>query len=93
MPDDMWANAISYVLAKTINFCFENSESQPTEGRVSTWKLLAADVASWEEYRPATFDPFSEAPKAGNVFPSIWLVRPWHGTATYPFCRYFHRVN
>lgn len=79
MPDDMWANTISYVLAKVINFCFQVTQEEPLEIRVSTWTSLAASVASWKDHRPATFDSFSESPKSGNKFPSIWLIKPWHG--------------
>ena len=79
LQDDMWANAITYLLAKVINFCFEETEDESLSSRVLTWTSLVASVTTWKDQRPATFNSFSTAPKAGNVFPSIWLVRPWHG--------------
>jgi hypothetical protein len=79
MSDDMWSNAISHLLARVINFCFQNDERDSLEGRVSTWRSLAIEVAAWKANRPATFDPFSTAPKSGNPFPSLWLINPWHG--------------
>ncbi|PVH74020.1 hypothetical protein DL98DRAFT_594520 [Cadophora sp. DSE1049] len=81
MSDDMWANAISFILAKVISFAFgEESQSGTAEigSRIAIWRDLAKDVASWRESRPATFHPFSNAPKMGSPFPSIWLLRPWH---------------
>jgi hypothetical protein len=78
MQDDMWANAISYLLARVINFYFQESGKNTAENRVSTWRSLSADVTAWKENRPEAFDAFSTASKPGNIFPSIWLVKPWH---------------
>jgi hypothetical protein len=82
MTNDIWANAISYLLARVINLRFQESRGESLEIRASIWLSLASDVAAWKEHRPATFNPFSTAPKAGNPFPSIWLVKPWHGNVS-----------
>lgn len=83
MPDDMQANAITLLLAKTINFCFDNSTNKTPEHRREYWEKIVAEVASWRQQSPASFKPFSNAPKPENVFPSIWLLQPWHGN--FPF--------
>ena len=63
MRDDMWANAISYLLANVINFCFQETAEEALEDRLSTWSSLTSEVAAWKEHRPATFDSFSTVPK------------------------------
>ncbi len=80
MPDDMWSNAITLILARIINFCFEDVENDYFfERRKATWETLATDMAAWRENLPESFKPFSQATKTRNVFPSLWLIRPCHG--------------
>jgi len=80
MDNDMWSNYISYILAKVINFCFANGDGTTNlERRGETWQVLEKEVESWRESRPENFNAFSMAEKAGNAFPSIWLLSPWHG--------------
>lgn len=79
MPGEMWANAISHPLARVINFCFDKSSKETLESRTSIWQSLAADTKIWRDTVPVCFNPLPTAPKQGNLFPSIWLVRPWHG--------------
>jgi len=79
MPDDMWANAITFILAKTINLYFAGADSEEPNDRNRLWHKLASDTASWRKNLPHSFRPFSTASKSGNVFESIWLLRPWHG--------------
>jgi hypothetical protein len=79
MEDDIWANYISYILATIINFCFGDMGGLALEDRNMTWQEWNADVSAWRSNRPRSFDPFSAAPKAGNAFPSVWLLQPCHG--------------
>jgi hypothetical protein len=78
MADDMWANYISYLLARVINFCFGNNGDVELEDRGMAWQELKDDVVAWRSSRPESFNPFATAPKAGNAFPSIWILQPWH---------------
>jgi hypothetical protein len=81
MADDMWANYISHILARIINFCFDGKSSMNLEQQIDTWQALHSEVVEWRSSRPSSFDPFSTASKPGNAFPSIWLLRPWHGNS------------
>jgi hypothetical protein len=80
MPDDMQANYISYLLARIINMAFEDrAEGISWEDKVLEWQSLDADLKFWSDRLPASFDPYSTAHILGNVFPSLWMLRPWHG--------------
>jgi len=77
--DDMVANAISYLLARILNYCFPlPSERTSHEEREAIWQSLSSDLTKWNTVRPQTFKPFSTAPKVGNAFPSLWMLKPWH---------------
>lgn len=84
MPDDVWANAISFTLARIINFAFNVPASDQVvirllEKRMAAWDNLAVEVALWRQRLPDSCKPFSTAVKTGNPFPSIWFLRPWYG--------------
>ena len=81
MLDDMWANCISHILARIINFCFDDAICVSLEQKTEIWQALQAEIFEWRSSRPTSFNPFSSAPKPGNVFPLIWLLRPWNGTS------------
>ncbi|KAK7994196.1 nucleoside-diphosphate-sugar epimerase [Apiospora arundinis] len=88
--DDMWANLIAYLLARIMNFSFAQAQHQQTSEemagsidphervREAQWMELRSDLALWTSNLPASFEPFSRAPKHDNVFPSEWATRPWH---------------
>ena len=77
--DDMIANDISYLLARIINFCFSlSSDRNSQEDRTIDWQCIHADLLEWKNGLPSSFEPVSTAPKAGNAFSSIWMLRPWH---------------
>jgi hypothetical protein len=73
-------NSISYLLAKIVNFGFEDSSEQQTLWeRRTLWRSLRTDLDKWEADLPHDFAPFSHAIRAENPFPSIWLLQPYHG--------------
>jgi hypothetical protein len=86
--DDVRANLITYILARTLKlYCVLNGAvSDEDEQQMWTperfeqsWNELVGDLALWNDNLPATFQPFSTAPKDGNAFPSLWMLKPWHG--------------
>ncbi|KAI9739704.1 MAG: hypothetical protein M1834_006423 [Cirrosporium novae-zelandiae] len=82
VDDDMKANLMAYILARIMNFCFQDHLQAPTqETKISLWRDLRADLTLWTHSLPATFDPISTAPKPGNLFPSYWMLHPWHVSA------------
>ena len=73
--DDTQANIVTYLLAQTINHCFgeiTNSE----EG--FAWQTLRDNLDIWKSGLPRSFQPYSIAAKPDSVFPSYWMLRPWH---------------
>ena len=54
-------------------------ESIPLENGMVEWHSLDAALNVWKDRLPATLEPYSTAQIAGNVFPSLWMLRPWHG--------------
>ena len=80
LGDDMLANDISCFLARILNFCYPDlTERTSLEDRMAAWRSLYAATMEWKSSLPPSFEPFSTAPKAGNIFPSLWMLRPWHG--------------
>ncbi|KAL3425378.1 hypothetical protein PVAG01_02169 [Phlyctema vagabunda] len=91
LDDDMQANAIALTLAKVINFAFDNEASSPSASspesipehvdendRITTWAHLINEVREWKKNLPASFEPYSTAPKPGNMFPSLWMAKSHH---------------
>ncbi|KZF23020.1 hypothetical protein L228DRAFT_141531 [Xylona heveae TC161] len=90
--DDMKSNIVTYILALVINYCFERNDETTnvndsgssknnavSQGqRIATWHKLKRHLFTWESYLPASFLPFSTAPRPGNPFPSYWILSPWH---------------
>lgn len=75
--DSMWANIVSYILARTINYSF--GEVKSVEETKYCWQSLEKEFATWKKHLPATFEPYSTAPRANNPFLSFWYLQPWHG--------------
>jgi hypothetical protein len=99
LGDDMRANLITYILARVMNLYFAYTEARAQgsghpwpDHHFATWTDLRSDYTLWSENLPATFQPYSTAPKPGNIFPSEWMLKPWHGTIyltnrpNTPFC-------
>jgi hypothetical protein len=77
--DSVHANTMTYILARVINLCFGHDESgYILEFNEDEWTKLNAELVFWSENLPTTYAPYSQAPKAGNPFPSEWYLRPWH---------------
>ncbi|RDL30161.1 uncharacterized protein BP5553_10439 [Venustampulla echinocandica] len=79
--DSMRANIISYILARVTNYCFQESMERQMQEKQIAWKSLRKELATWREYLPASFEPYSTAVKENNPFPSLWLIHPWHVAA------------
>ena len=47
--------------------------------RSSRYQELVQDDLRWQEYRPASFDPFFVKEQSGCDFPDIRLHADWHG--------------
>lgn len=78
--DSMYSNIITYILARIINHCFGvRNESYVHGQRQRDWNDLRKQLTIWREHLPTSFEPYSRALKQGNPFPSLWLLRPWHG--------------
>jgi hypothetical protein len=83
--DDMRANLITYTLACVINLHFESKDplsGSPSPNRIEQseqWTTLEEDLKLWRHRLPSTFEPFSLASVPGSVFPSYWMLKPWHG--------------
>lgn len=74
-------NRISYILARVMNFCFgRTSLEMSVRARADMWRSLNSDVLLWKDQLPRGFEPFSSAGKSSDPFPSLWMLRPWHGT-------------
>jgi hypothetical protein len=84
LTDDMLANLMSYYLVRIINFCFDiEIDHTVPENRVMVWHGLRSDLTTWLESLHSTFNPYSTATKAGNVFPSMRMLQPWHSKTSY----------
>jgi hypothetical protein len=75
VDDDIWTNRMTFLLAKTVNFCFG-----PIQKTMEGWTALKGEVDLWKERAPASFKPFYTQPHGvhGEPFPAIWLLFPWH---------------
>lgn len=77
--DSMRSNIISHILARIINYCFQESKGHQIQEKKITWKSLRKELSTWREHLPTSFEPYSTAIKDNNPFPSLWLIHPWHG--------------
>jgi Fungal specific transcription factor domain len=80
-PDDMQANAITYILAEAINLRFGtvSPDEERLIDRKARYSVVADQLDAWRRNLPASFEPYSMATKPGNAFPSLWMLRQWHG--------------
>jgi hypothetical protein len=85
VDDDIWTNRMTFLLAKTVNFCFGLVEKT-----MERWTMLKGEVDLWKERAPASFKPFYTQPHGshGEPFPAIWLLFPWHSTCCHDGSNY-----
>lgn len=77
--NSMHAHTVTYILARVINLCFGHDEGGDVlEFNQDEWAKLNAELMFWSDNLPTTYAPYSQAPKAGNSFPSEWYLRPCH---------------
>src|SRR6202022_4352898 len=57
VDDDIWPNRMTFLLAKTVNFCFG-----PVEKTMERWTAVKEEVELWKERSPASFKPFYAQP-------------------------------
>jgi len=77
-PESMYANTVTYLLARVINHCFAGDATGLGQFDDDEWMELNENLNSWNENLPPSYKPYSRAPRAGNQFPSEWYLRPWH---------------
>lgn len=75
VDDDIWTNRMTFLLAKTVNYCFGGEEKT-----MERWSDVKKQVDLWKERAPASFKPFYTQAHGvhGEPFPAIWLLFPWH---------------
>ncbi|KAI9729384.1 MAG: hypothetical protein M1834_006908 [Cirrosporium novae-zelandiae] len=81
VQDDMKANLITYILARIINFCFHGHHDSPLpiqKERIAEWEGLRMKLTLWTQNLPSSFEPISTACATENLFPSFWMLAPWH---------------
>lgn len=78
-----WANAITWICARVVKFCFGDTASLPGgEARQQRWYELSQSIQNWQNSKPGTFDPIWCAQpdhSSENPFPEIWFTSDWHG--------------
>lgn len=74
--DDAFANRITYILGKIINYCLRE-DGTPLER--NEWENMMHEVESWKSILPASFNSISTAgPNEGSQFPYLWSTNAWH---------------
>ncbi|KAF2802204.1 uncharacterized protein BDZ99DRAFT_576908 [Mytilinidion resinicola] len=76
-----WGNAITWVLAELVNLQFTEHEEDGVGGGGERWECSRRELEEWKVGLPTSFEPISRASKEGNVFPSLWMLRPWYVAA------------
>lgn len=77
-----WTNALVWLTAKIMHYCFQSSGPEPRENS-RTWQTLTSALDEWEQQKPLTFRPIWQSetdPSAdGEYFPRTLFVADWHG--------------
>lgn len=77
-----WANAIVWLTAKIMRFCFQSSVQSPGQRKV-VWDGLSNALDQWNCQKPVAFEPLwrdqSSTAAEMSPFPIIICLRDWHG--------------
>lgn len=77
-----WANAIVWLTAKVMRFCFQSSVESLGQ-RKGMWDELSNALDQWNHQKPSTFEPLwqDHSPTVGRYprFPVVICLRDWHG--------------
>ncbi|KAE8348815.1 hypothetical protein BDV28DRAFT_152470 [Aspergillus coremiiformis] len=85
--DRDWAHRALWLLAETINYCYE--PSSPTHMSSMAWDILKKKICDWEMQKPDSFRPLHYTPASaglGRPFPVIWFTSTSHATAAQQIC-------
>ncbi|EKV11610.1 hypothetical protein PDIG_17730 [Penicillium digitatum PHI26] len=90
LNDGDWTNRAIWLLAETIDFCF-NISGRSYDGRLGSpgETALRHRIRDWELSRPDTFMPLHVSPPdpgSGKPFPVAWYTSLWHATAIQHIC-------
>ncbi|GAB1196194.1 hypothetical protein APSETT444_005461 [Aspergillus pseudonomiae] len=81
--DRDWAHRALWLLAQTINYCYE--PSSPAHLSSVLWDVLKKKICDWEMRRPDSFRPLHFSPATtslGRPFPVVWFTSASHVTLT-----------
>ena len=77
-----WTNALVWLTAKVMHYCFQNSGQEPRDN-AGTWQTLTSALDDWEQHKPATFQPIwqseIDSSPGRECFPSTSFIADWHG--------------
>ncbi len=83
--DTSWTNAIVWLTAKIMRFCFQSSVQSPGQRKV-IWDELSNALDQWNHQKPSTFEPLwqdhSSTTGENSPFPVIICLRDWHGMSS-----------
>ncbi|KAB8222372.1 hypothetical protein BDV33DRAFT_189792 [Aspergillus novoparasiticus] len=85
--DRDWAHRALWLLAETINYCYELSS--PAHVSSVVWDVLKKKICDWEMQRPDSFRPLHFSPantSLGRPFPVVWFTSASHATAAQQIC-------
>lgn len=77
VPDEVWTNQMSYLLAKLCNACWGDYSDSV---RQSMKEEIQADMEEWKMHLPDTFQPWCFNQKDYQPFATMKFLSPWHGT-------------
>ncbi|KAJ5876327.1 uncharacterized protein N7529_001911 [Penicillium soppii] len=90
LSDGDWTNRAIWLLAETIDFCY-NISGRSHDGRLGSLgeSALRRRILDWELGRPDSFAPLhlsAPDPGRGKPFPVAWYTSLWHATAIQQIC-------
>lgn len=84
-PEEVWANKISYLMARLCNACWGDFDERVKE---SMRAEIQTSLEEWKAQLPDTFQPWCFSCKDYEPFPVIKFLSPWHGAQAAPFVLY-----